>query len=223
MIRRFAMVVTGIGLLAALWASAGSEAASANARPPVPPVTFVGNISCDLQGSITITPAAFNGIGSGTWTVTFVGKNNHCVGLPYVNSLGTTSTTPMTQGGERLTHSKDTFSFTVNGSGAVGLLCNDFEYGGPIATPVTTTINWLGTSPITSTGVTFPNGGTIVPGVIELLNGTNALGSSFAGTTDILLGYNLATVFTACASTTGLSTLPVNHLGGDNLMVGPAF
>ncbi len=46
---------------------------------------------------------------------------------------------------------------------------------------------------------------------------------SFAGTIDVLLGYNLVTVANDCALATGLTTLPMNHLGGDNLMVGPAF
>jgi hypothetical protein len=130
-------------------------------------------------------------------------------------------TTPLIEGGEKLKSSTETFTFTVTGTGAVGTLCHDLEYGGPIATPISFGINWIGTSPISGTQVSYPNGGTIYPGLIALLNGTT--GGSFAGTADILLGYNLANVFTACASTGGLSTSPVNHLGGDNLMVGPAF
>jgi hypothetical protein len=65
-------------------------------------------------------------------------------------------------------------------------------------------------------------GTTIVPGVLEWLNGPTT--GSFAGTTDILLGYNLASVFADCAAGgPGISSLPVTSLGGDNLMVGPAF
>jgi hypothetical protein len=220
MSRKLFLAALAIALPVALLATIGSGAASGQSVRPATPVTFVGNISCNLQGTITITPAATN-TNPGPWVVKFTGKNNKCVGLPYTNTAGTTVTTPLTQSGEKLKSSTETFTFTVTGTGALGTLCHDLELGGPIATPITVAINWLGTSPITGTQVSYPNGGTIYPGLIALLNGTT--GGSFAGTADILLGYNLANVFTACASTAGLSTLPVNHLGGDNLMVGPAF
>jgi hypothetical protein len=220
MARKSVLMAMTVALPIAFLTTVGSGVAWAPTPPP-PPVTFVGNISCNLQGTITITPAA-NNVNFGTYVVKFTGTNNHCVGLP-TSSTGTT-VTPLTQGGEHLKKSTDTFTFTFPQTSTTGgLLCTTLEHGGPIPTPISTTINWLGTSPITSTGVMFPNGGTIVPGVIELLNGGNAPGSSFAGTTDILLGYNLASVFAACATTAGLSTFPVNHLGGDNLMAGPAF
>lgn len=183
------------------------------------PVTFTGNISCNLQGTATITPAATN-TGSGPWTVSFTGANNKCVGL------GSTS---LTQGGpagpsETLKASKESFSFTfTNPAGALGGLCLALENGGAIATGITVTITWIGTSPITSTTVSYPNGGQILPGLILLQNGSVPATSSFGGTADIFLGYNLATVWTDCAKATGLASLPLNHLGGDNLMVGPAF
>ena len=220
MSRKLFLSALAIALPVALLATIGSGVASGQSIKPTTPVTFVGNISCNLQGTLTITPAATN-TNTGPWTVAFTGKNNMCVGLPYTNSTGTTVTTPLIQGGEKLKKSTENFTFTVTGTGAVGTLCHDLEGGGPIATPINFGINWIGTSPITGTQVSYPNGGTIVPGLIELLNGTT--GGSFAGTADILLGYNLAHVFTACASVGGLSTLPLNHLGGDNLMVGPAF
>jgi len=203
----------------ALLVTIGTDVASANsAKPALSPVTFAGNISCNLQGKLSISPPATL-TSAGPWTVTFTGTNNKCVGL------GTTSLTQggsAAGGGETLKSSKESFTFTiVNVTGALGTLCTDLETGGPIATPVNTTINWLGTSPITPSAVVFPNGGTFLPGLIQLVNGPT--GGSFAGTTDILLGYNLATVWTQCATATGLATLPVNHLGGDNLMVGTAF
>jgi len=198
----------------------GVGSASGKVRPHSP-VTFVGNLSCNLQGTLTVSPAAFNGVGSGPWTVTFTGKNNHCKGLPYTTSSGTTATTPLSQGGETLKKSTESFSYSVSGSGALGLLCSDFEHGGPIATPIGFGITWLGTSPITGTQLNYPNGGTQYPGLIALINGS--AGGSFTGTADVLLGYNLVTVNTDCASAAGLSTLAINHLGGDNLMVGPAF
>lgn len=218
MIRKPLVATTVIAVSIVLVDLIGSRPAWA----PPPPVTFVGNVSCNLQGTITITPAAFNA-SPGSWMVTFAGHNNACVGLPS-GTGGVTTTTPLTQGGVHLTHSTDTFSFTAYGgsNSTSPTLCADLEHGGPLtASAFTTTIHWLGSGPITPTGVSF-SGATAVPGIIELLNGTNTNGS-FAGTTDILLGYNLASVFTQCGSTLGLSHLPVNHLGGDNLMVGPAF
>lgn len=61
----------------------------------------------------------------------------------------------------------------------------------------------------------------ILPGLIMWVNGPTS--GTFAGTIDLFLGYNIITVAADCGLATGLSTLPVNSLGGDNLMVGPAF
>lgn len=215
--RRLLLIGMVIALPIALLTTIGAGAAWA----PTSSVRFVGNLSCNLQGTITITPAATN-TNTGPWTVAFNGTNNACVGLPYTTTSGTTAHTSLTQGGETLTGSTESFSVVVTGTGAVGTLCHLLEFGGVIARPISFTINWTGTSPITATHVSYPNGGNIMPpGIIDLLNGTTT--GSFTGTADIALGYNLAHVFAACASVAGLSTLPVNHLGGDNLMVGPAF
>jgi len=220
MLRKAFLASTAATVVIALLVTIGVEAASSakSSRAGSDPTTFTGNISCNLQGIISISPAATL-TSAGPWTVTFKGVNNKCVGLG-----GTSLTqggTP-TGGGETLTKSTDTFTFTVqNVTGALGTLCTDLETGGPIATPVNTTIDWLGTSPITASTVVFPNGGQFVPGLIQLLGGSTS--GSFTGTTDVLLGYNLLTVWTDCATATGLATLPVNHLGGDNLMVGTAF
>jgi hypothetical protein len=214
------MAAAAITIPMALLATVGSGIAS-SARPrPTTAVTFVGNVSCNLQGTFTISPAATTS-NAGPWTVTFKGTNNKCVGLPYTTAAGGTTTTPLTQSGEKLKGSTESFSYVVTGAGALGTLCRNLEFGGPIATPIGFGITWIGTSPITPTKVTYPNGGTVYPGLIALVNG--ATSGSFAGTADVLLGYNLATVFTDCASAAGLSSLPANHLGGDNLMVGPAF
>jgi hypothetical protein len=215
---KLSLVAMAVAAPLALLATMGSTVASAGSAGPAvaDPATFTGNISCNLQGTATITPAATN-TGKGPWTVTFTGKNNKCVGL------GATS---LTQGSpqETLTGSTDSFSFTfINPAGALGGLCLALETGGTIATPIVTTINWLGTSPITPTTVSYPNGGQILPGLILLKNGGVPATSSFAGTADIFLGYNLATVWTDCALATGLSTLKLKHLGGDNLLAGTSF
>jgi hypothetical protein len=220
MVRKLLLAAMAVAIPTALLATVGSGAAS-SARPrPTTAITFVGNISCNLQGTITISPAATTA-NAGPWTVTFKGTNNKCVGLPYTTAAGGTTTTPLTQGGEKLKGSTESFSYQVTGAGALGTLCKDLEFGGPIATPISFGISWTGTSPITATRVAYPNGGTVYPGLIALVNGPTT--GSFAGTADVLLGYNLAKVFTGCASAAGLSSLPANHLGGDNLMVGPAF
>jgi len=209
----------------AILVSVGSGVASGH--PNNPPVTFTGAVSCNLQGTLSITPAALQGSGSPSYTLMFKGTNNHCVGLPYQTaSTGTWTTTPLVQGGETLKKSKESFTVTVSLPGAVINLCNDLEFGGAslAVTPFAAAITWIGTSPITPTQVSFPAGSSLtipVPGVIALMNGTTA--GSFAGTVDISLGYNVAKVFAGCATAAGLSTLPINHLGGDNLLVGQGY
>jgi len=226
MSRKVLLAAMAIAVPIALLIAIGSGVASGKTKAlhdPPPPVAFTGNVSCNLQGKITISPAAFNGIGY-TWTITFTGTNSACVGL-----LGTILTQPNVAGApETLKKSIDSFSYTVSApaSGPPGALCNDLEYGGSLPlSGFSGTITWLGTSPISPTTVSYPAGSsmTMLPGVIALMGGLTTATSSFPGTVDILLGYSVATVFTDCASTTGLSTLPVGHLGGDNLLVGSAF
>ena len=56
---------------------------------PTTPVTFVGNISCNLQGTITISPGWEPKTNTGPWVVTFTGTKTGGVGLPYTSSTGT--------------------------------------------------------------------------------------------------------------------------------------
>jgi hypothetical protein len=211
-----AMVVV---LPIAVLTTVGSGIASGSASQPVPasPVTFVGNVSCNLVGKLTINPPVTD-TSNAPETVTFNGKNSKCVGLP--TAVGTT---PMTQNGVKLKSSHESFVFSFIGTGGAGALCQSLKVGMMPTPPtvITMPINWTGTGPITQTLLNFPNGLLFYPGLAVLVNGSAT--GSFAGTSDVLLGYNLANVFTACASSTGLSSLPINQLGGDNLMVGPAF
>ena len=203
----------------------GAGSASGKVRPHSP-VTFTGAVSCNLHGTLTIAPAALQGTGASSYTLSFTGTNNKCVGLPYQNAAGVWSTTSLTQGGEKLKKSTESFTVTVSLPGAVINLCNDLEFGGAslAVTPFAAAINWIGSSPINATQVTYPSGSSLnvpAPGVVTLMSGTTA--GSFAGTIDISLGYNVAKVFAGCATTTGLSSLTINHLGGDNLLVGQGF
>jgi hypothetical protein len=50
------------------------------------------------------------------------------------------------------------------------------------------------------------------PGLLTWMNGPNLAESSFAGTTDLLLGFNLVTAISDCSGV-GISSLPVNDRG----------
>ena len=210
--------------VALLVVAIGAGSASGKVRPHQP-VTFTGAVSCNLHGTLSISPPALNSASS-AYSLSFTGTNNHCKGLPYPTATGATGTTSLTQGGETLKKSTENFKFSIGTTANPVNLCSDLEYGAA-AVPWGGgggSITWLGTSPIAGTTLSTPSplsALNIFPTVIPLLNWTAT--GSFAGTADLLLGYNVATVFAKCATTTGLSTLPINHLGGDNLLVGPGF
>jgi hypothetical protein len=216
MIRKLALVALAITIPVALLTTVGSGEASA----AFPPVTFSGNISCNLSGTVTISPPATN-TSTGPYTVTFVGKNTKCVGL-----YGTSLTLSVASTGQtvKLKKSTETFSFTVPASpNAPGALCNTFLAGGPLPAVNPFAINWTGSGgTIVPTTTSFPSGGTAAPGLLTWMNGPNAGGSSFAGTTDLFLGFNLVTAINDCSGA-GIASLPANDLGGDNLMVGTTF
>jgi hypothetical protein len=216
MTRKLALVALVVTIPLALLTTVGSGVASA----AFPPVTFSGNISCNLSGTVTISPPATNS-STGPYTVTFMGKNNKCVGL-----YGTSLTLSIASTGQtvKLKKSTETFSFVVPaGSGGPGALCNTFLGGGSLPAVNPFTINWTGSGgTIVPTTTSFPAGGSAAPGLLTWMNGPNLAGSSFAGTTDVFLGFNLVTAINDCAGA-GISSLPVNDLGGDNLMVGTTF
>ena len=81
MLRKLIVAAIAVMLPVALLTTITSGVASA----AFPPVTFTGNISCNLTGTMTISPAATS-TSTGPYTVTFVGKNPECFGL-YGTSL----------------------------------------------------------------------------------------------------------------------------------------
>ncbi len=217
MVRKLVLAAMAVALPAALLTTVGSGVASA----AFPPVTFNGNVSCNLSGTMTISPAATS-TSTGPYTVTFVGKNTKCVGL-----YGTSLTLSVASTGQtvKLKKSTEKFSFTVPASpNAPGALCNTLLSGGTTPPISPFPIGWLGSGgTLVPTTTEFPVGGNVVPGIMTWVNGTNLAGS-FPGTTDLYLGYNLATAIADCAATgPGVTTLAMNDVGGDNLMVGAAF
>ncbi len=220
MIRKLVLVAMSVALPVALLATVGSKTASGSPQPAIfPAITFPGNVSCNLSGALTISPPATTS-STGPYTVTFNGTNNKCVGL-----FGTSLTISIPSTGQVVTLKKsiESFSYTVPASpNAPGDLCKTFLSGGSAPPVPPFPIHWFGPGGIISpTVASFPVGGSVLPGLMTWVNGPT--GGTFAGTIDIFLGYNLVTVAADCATATGLSNLPVNHLGGDNLMVGPAF
>jgi hypothetical protein len=215
MIRKLILAAMAVTLAVALLTTVGSGVASA----AFPPVTFTGNISCNLSGTMTISPAATS-TSTGPYTVSFAGKNTKCVGLYGTSLVVSIASTGQTV---TLTKSTDKFSFVVPaGSAAPGGLCNTLLSGGTTPAISPFPINWLGSGgTIVPTTTSFPLGGNVVPGIFTWVNGTNLAGS-FPGTTDLYLGYNLATAIAGCTGP-GITTLAMNDLGGDNLMVGSAF
>ncbi len=182
------------------------------------PVTFVGNISCSLTGTMTFTPPIPS---SGTTGVKFKGKNNHCkgVGSPPAS---------LTQGGETLKKSTDTFSTTLPAPNTCTALSSE------IAPSITMTIQWIGTSPIAPTVITFPPG-TVVVGthinIIYAIPNDGVAAGSFPGTAELDLQTALTTaqLLTDCSRPHGIKTLkfvqpnpetpPISV--NDNLEIGP--
>jgi len=209
-----ALAALPIGLLVTI-AETSAQAAS--------PVTFKGNISCSLIGTVTFSPPLSNSQTTRATTATFKGTNNLCKGL---------DGTKLTQGGETLKSSKESFKFTIpaNAKGS----CNGLSSG--VAPAITgAVVDWIGTSPITPTGLSFP-AGTIKPvpaphASIEYLNGTST--GSFAGTAQVDLETSLtdAAILKDCKTTAGLKSLkliqpkpePKPFGVNDNLEIGPLF
>lgn len=230
MSRKLVLKALSVAVPVALLVGVGWEAVSSGSvRPSVPPVTFTGAVSCNLSGSATIAPTAFQTSSSASYTITFTGKNNKCVGLPYVNSAGSWSTTSLTQRGststsrpETLKSSTESWTIVVGNTGSLIDLCTALESGGslPIAS-FTGSITWLGTSPIAPTTISFAAGSvvSITPPVISLANGIT--GGSFAGSVDASLRYSVLAVFHSCLST-GLSAATLASFP-DNLLVGQGF
>jgi hypothetical protein len=193
------------------------------------PVTFKGSISCSLTGTATFKPPLSNSQTSKSTKVTFKGTNNHCKGV---------KGTKLTQHGETLKSSKDSFSATLPANS--GGSCADLASGTVPAT--TMRVKWIGTSPITSTKIAFPAGTlSISNGLIEYLNGKST--GSFAGTGQTAvqatkisepngktLSYSAANAEAACAGP-GISDLtlsqpnpePAPFSKNDNLEVGRAY
>jgi hypothetical protein len=224
MVRKF---LTGAAIMAlplGFFATLGMGSAQAAS-----PVTFKGSISCGLTGTITFKPPLSNSNTTKPTTATFKGKNNHCKGI---------KGTSLTQGGETLKSSKDSFSFSIPANS--GGSCSSLASG--TVPPVTTTVKWIGTSPITSTKIKFPAGTiNVSTGVITYLKGKST--GSFAGSaqtalqaTKITLGngtvetFSVANALAACGAS-GIAGLTLSQPNpetkpfskNDNMEIGKAF
>jgi len=197
------VVMLPFGLLAL----AGSGVAAAGGS-----TTFDGNISCNLQGTVKVSPA-ITPTSVGPYKATVKMTNNDCIGLD-----GTSTT----QNGETIISSTESVKFTVPSTGAAG--CSTLLSGGTIAIPAIT-VKWKGTSKITTTvlgassaviGVGSPNSTLSVTGAVTS-------GWSSPATYQISLGIDTATLAAACTSKKGVKSFAVNDLSGDNLEIGPAF
>lgn len=222
--RKFLAAAALATLPLALVVTAGAASAQAAA-----PVTFTGSISCSLTGTITFTPPLSDSQTTQPTKATFTGTNTHCTGI---------DGTKLTQKGETLKGSKDSFSVTIpaNSSGSCAGLATGTLPGTTIA------VTWTGTSPITGSKLTFKSG-TLNPetGLIEYLKGTSS--GSFAGTARTALqatkisegngttvAYSIANVEAACAGS-GVKDLTLSQPNpepkpfskNDNLEVGKAF
>jgi hypothetical protein len=224
MIRKFLTGAAIIALPFGFFATVGAGSAQAAS-----PVTFKGSISCSLTGTITFKPPLATANTTKATTATFKGKNNHCKGV---------DGTKLTQGGETLKSSKDAFSFTIpassNGS------CSSLATGTVPA--VTTTVKWIGTSPITSSKIAFPAGTlSATNGVIEYLKGKST--GSFKGSAQTALqatkisegngtveAFSVANALAACGAS-GIADLTLAQpkpetkpfSKNDNMEVGKAF
>lgn len=225
MVRKLGMAVlvalaitVPIGLITTLSSGASAASSGASAAPQLP-VTFTGNISCSLTGVLTFSPPLTNT--NQTYTVTFKGKNNHCQGL---------DGTKLKQHGETLKSSKDKYTFTT-GTGCSGLS------GGATPPIPSEKIKWIGSSPITSSTVSFP-AGTFNTSTLTFvyLGGTVTAGSfndGNTGTAQVALqitGQTLASLAAACAGA-GIASLnliqpnpePPPFGPNDNLELGSLF
>jgi hypothetical protein len=216
-----ALLVLPVGLLVTM----GATAAQAGGA-----VTFKGNISCSLVGTVTFKPELSFSQKTKPTVTTFKGTNSDCTGV---------DGTKLTQGGETLTGSTENFTFTTKANkkgSCYGLV-------GPAPAIPKATVDWTGTSPIASTTLKLAAGNKISSkGLIEYLKG-KATGS-FAGTARVALQatsisesppggtlpYSTANAAAACKGP-GIADLglsqpnpePKPFSTNDNLEIGPAF
>lgn len=214
-----ALATVPVGVLVALGTGPVQAAA---------PVVFKGNISCSVVGTATFKPELSNKQTKAPTTGTFKGTNNDCKGL---------DGTKLTQGGETLTGSTDSFSVTLpaNSSGS----CADLETG--TAPAITVTVDWTGSSPIAPSTLAFSAGTASTSGMLEYTKGKST--GSFAGTAMVILQiksislsgggtlpWSVANFEKACAGK-GIADFkfiepkkPPKPFGPkDNLLVGPKF
>jgi len=209
--RKLIMAAMAVMLPIGFLATIGTGVASAKGS-----TTFDGNISCNLQGSVSVKPA-ITSTSVGPYTVKAKLTNNKCIGL-----AGTSTT----QNGETIISSTEALTFTVPVSSPPTAGCSALLTGGAGSFTVPSiTVKWKGTSKITST-VLGSSGVTITPGSpdsIISLGGSVTSGWSSPATYQISLGTNTAALAAACVSKKGLSKFTVDDNGGDNLEIGPAF
>ncbi|MGO8872879.1 MAG: hypothetical protein ACLQPH_16035 [Acidimicrobiales bacterium] len=180
--------------------------------------TFDGNISCNLQGTVKLSPA-INLTTPVTVPVKVTAKltNNDCIGLD-----GTSTT----QNGETIISSTETLSYSIPPSSPPEPGCAALAGGGSEPIPAST-IKWKGTSKITPT-VLGASTATITTGspnstLAVTGNVTSGWSTPPTATYSITLGINTAAVAAGCESKKGLKSFAVNDLSGDNLEIGPAF
>ncbi|MGO8872977.1 MAG: hypothetical protein ACLQPH_16555 [Acidimicrobiales bacterium] len=211
--RKLIMAAMAVMLPFGFVATIGSGVAAAAGT-----TTFDGNISCNLQGSVKISPA-INLTTNVTKPVkvTATLTNNHCIGL---------DGTSLTQNGETIISSKESLKFTVKPSSPPQPGCLTLVGSGPPTAVPKSTVDWIGTSKITPT-VLGPSTAVVTVGPPTTLSLTGNVLSGWStpptATYQITLGINLATVTKACESSKGLSKFSVTDNGGDNLEIGPAF
>jgi len=211
--RKLIMVALAAMLPIGFMATIGSGVAAAKGT-----TTFDGNISCNLQGTVKLSPA-INLTTPVTVPVKVTAKltNDDCIGLD-----GTSTT----QNGETIISSTESLSYTIPPSSPPKPGCVALASGGSEPIPAST-IKWKGTSKITSTvlGASTATITTGSPNSVLAVTGNVTSGWSTppTATYSISLGINTATVAAGCDSKKGLSKFAVNDLGGDNLEIGPAF
>jgi hypothetical protein len=212
--RKLIMAAMAVLLPFGFLATVGSGVAAAKGS-----TTFDGNISCNLQGTVKISPA-INLTTPVTKPIKITAKltNNDCVGLD-----GTSTT----QNGETLISSTESLTYSVPPSSPPVPGCDALTGSGPPTPVPSSTVKWKGTSKITST-VLGASSATITVGspnstIAITGNVTSGWSTPPTATYSITLGINTAAVAAACESKKGLSKFTANDLSGDNLEIGPAF
>ena len=203
----------------------------ASASSPRAAVTFKGDISCSLTGTVTISPGITltKATAAGSATATFKGKNVDCTG---------THGTKLTQSGETIKSSTEDFTFKITwakGSSGCGGLVSGVS---PAITGAT--VNWVATSPVTATKISFKAGTISTAGLVTYGSGTAT--GSFAGTAKVQLQssmvssslgnkpYTAANAAAACKAKGGLTDITfvqpkpsTTYPKNDNEEIGPAY